>query len=193
MAVWKMATTITDPNLGGTGVNLWHGRTDATITENASLNAEMDWVKTFFTAIAALLPSPCLISYDGVATEVGTGSPRVIEGLTTWSVAASGAGLPMPPANCIVVGWKTGLATRSGRGRTFIGPLKQAVCEQNGTIASANLSTIRTAASALVTSSLAETTPPSALGVWSVKDQLLRDFTGSAVRDKFAVLRSRRD
>jgi hypothetical protein len=32
-----------------------------------------------------------------------------------------------------------------------------------------------------------------ALGVWSPTDEVLRDFTGCQVRNKFAVLRSRRD
>jgi len=193
MAIWRAQAKINDPNIGGTGVNLWHFRTDAEAFEEASAQQSMDWVKAFYTAIASLLVSPATVTWDGSAQEIATDSPRALEGLTGFTVAASGAGAGLPPANCICVGWRTELSARSGRGRTFLGTIKASAVEANGTVATASLSTVRTAASALVTSSMSESVPVGALGVWSPTDQIFRDFTGSAVRDQFAVLRSRRD
>lgn len=193
MAIWRIPIRITSAFIGGTGANVWHCRSDAGATEEASIEEAVNWVEAFYTAIATVYEGGAQILFDGVVTQVGVEDPTAIDTITPFTVVASGAGGPLPPANCIVVGWKTALATRSGRGRTFLGPLKTNTNEANGTPAAATLTTVRNAATALVASSMAETAPPSALGVWSPTDQVFRDFTGSAVRDKFAVLRSRRD
>jgi hypothetical protein len=65
------------------------------------------------------------------------------------------------------------------------------VAQADGTVNDAALAAIRAAAGNLVTSSGGFAN--GALGVWSAKGNAFHDFTSAAVRDKFAVLRSRRD
>jgi hypothetical protein len=90
-----------------------------------------------------------------------------------------------------VVGWRTASATRAGRGRTFLGPIGSGALDSDGTIKSDTLDAVRTAAQDLVADSLGFGN--GALVVYSPTHDIARDFTASAVRDQFAVLRSRRD
>ena len=91
----------------------------------------------------------------------------------------------------VVVSWRTTSASRSGRGRTFIGPLCAEAAQQDGTPTPACVNTIRDAASDLREAS--EGPLGWSLGVLSVKQGVLRDFTGEKVADRFAYLSSRRD
>jgi len=193
MPIYRLPVRIVDPVLGGDGVNIFHVRTGGGIGETATLNRAVGWLEDFYNAMVPVFSSNTDFFFDGVATEIATEAPGVNDDLDTWTTGGTGTSIPLPAANCIVVGWKTTLATRSGRGRTFLGPMASATAESNGTVTAAALSTIRTAASAMVDASTAADPDGVALGVWSPTDQLLRDFTGSTVRDKFAVLRSRRD
>jgi hypothetical protein len=121
---------------------------------------------------------------------VATAEPEFLEG-DAWSIGAGGGGNVLPPANCIVVGWRTSGGGRRGRGRTFLGPLDSILLEANGGVVDLELTAIRDAAAALVDAS--DSFNDGALGVFSPTGNLFRDFVSSAVRDQFAVLRSRRD
>jgi hypothetical protein len=96
-----------------------------------------------------------------------------------------------------VCGWRTTLAARRGRGRTFLGPLNVDAGSTDGTPSPGALSTINSAAAALIATS-SETNDwafavygQQSSGISGVK--VARDITAQNVRDVFAVLRSRRD
>jgi hypothetical protein len=123
--------------------------------------------------------------------------------LTFAPVSGSGTG-SAPQALALVVTWRTEVAARRGRGRTFVGPLAPAVVATDGTPADTARSTLATAAAALVSSS--QGFANGAIGVWGYQSaytgegdrppgqpRVLRDFTGSTIRDLFGILRSRRD
>jgi hypothetical protein len=124
---------------------------------------------------------------------------------TFAQIVSGAAAAESPQVLQVCIAWRTALAARRGMGRTFVGPLNTNVNQSDGTVAEAPLARIRNAAAALVTASTAS--GGWAWGVYGLQSpmpdppppnpedqpRVLRDFTGSAVRDKFAVLRSRRD
>jgi hypothetical protein len=192
MTVFRMVVTIDSPVLGGTGVNIWHLRNTGSAPDpDSELNGLSELVHTFYSAIANYFKGDTTIAFDGTMVEVGSAEPEGHFDLDTWSVVGGTTTDDLPPANCIVVGWRTSVATRSGRGRTFLGPLSRDTLQDNGTPQEDVRSGILAAANALISSS--EDSANGALGVWSVKQSVLRDFTGAAVTNQFAVLRSRRD
>lgn len=150
----------------------------------------------FYEVVASLLVTGTEVSFDGIWTEVMDPEPTQVEG-ETWSQEGIGGMNALPRASAICVGWRTALATRKGRGRTFLNPITWDMCQDDGTIATTPLAGIRAAAAALVEAS--DSFANGALGVYS-RDAggvppvpSFRDFTSSQVRDTFAVLRSRRD
>jgi hypothetical protein len=203
MTIFRCPINITFPGAGSPGANIWHFRTIGAIgaAENSQAAAMTLLIKNFYFALSALYPTGTTISI-GTVTEVGT-AREITPGMTT--VTGGGTGSAMQ-ALAAVVTWKTTIAARRGRGRTFVGPLSTGVVQSDGTITDANLSTIRSAATSLVSASLADGN--GAIGVYGYKDaklpgkanlrnpadeKLFRDVTGSQVRDLFGVLRSRRD
>ena len=175
---------------GSPGVNVWHGRFDSTDPISGDLEGLTTILQTFYNTLAGYFPSGMTVSWGGTATGVGADAEQEFTS-EPWSTAGAGGGNALPPMVMFNVNWRAATGGRSGRGRTFIGPLSATTAEGNGSPAGVYLADIRTAAASLVSSSLSDMN--GALGVWSRTDGLLRDFVSSSVPDKFAVLRSRRD
>lgn len=201
MALARVSVRITHPNLGGDGANVWHLRTTgADLPTSSEVEGLLGIVEDFYTAVAAIFPDTAAFIWDGTAAGVGPDEGDSFAG-TGWTVVGATAGQILPPANAIVVGWRTSTGGRMGRGRTFLGPIVPAAAQTDGTIDTAELATVRAAAAALVAAS--EGFANGALGVWSEgrsghpslpdADAAFRDFVGTVTRDLFAVLRSRRD
>jgi len=191
MAIGRIVVRLSHASLGGTGSNSWHFRSDGDFSGIGDAADDVSaTIKAFYTACASLFPDTAVISWDGTVIGVGAdeGATHAVAGFTNVGTTAGGV---MAPALAICVGWKTSSGGRSGMGRTFVGPLVPACQDTTGTIDTAKLGIIRTAALNVVSQSQAMTLH--ALGVWSPQEAVLRDFTSAAVRDKFAVLRSRRD
>lgn len=201
MAIFRVPVLITFPGAGSPGANIWHIRTVATDAagELANANALLAYLSNFYLALAAYYPNTTSIQLGTVVEE---GSQREIS--PTW-VTRTGAGTgSIAQALAIVVTWKTTIAARRGRGRTFIGPLATLAQQSDGTITDSVRTGVLNAAQALVDSSLAYGN--GAVGVWGYQDahtgddprpsgdpRVFRDFTGRTVRDLFGILRSRRD
>lgn len=187
----RMPVDITWPYGGGSpGASIFHLRAADTDPSQATLGSLIEIVREFYAAMDDLYVGSVRIRFAGLLTGVGPDRGTAVEA-DPWEVAGTANVGPLPPSNQIVVGWKTASATRSGRGRTFVGPLQYAVVDDAGSPAAPVLSVVRDAAAALVTAQATFT--EGGIGVWSTKQSLFRDFTGSTVRDTFAVLRSRRD
>jgi hypothetical protein len=192
MAIYRIPVNLNYTGAGGPGVNVWHFRTAD--PEDSVLHPEADEaleaIHQFYVALGifmavenATFPGEAVIIDP--ATNKGT-----FRNLANWSVTSSSTSM-LPPANALVVSWRTAEASRSGMGRTFVGPIKSANSETNGTPSSGMLTAFRNAAVDLVNKS--EAANLWAIGVYSRQERVLRDITGSNVRDQFAVLRSRRD
>lgn len=188
----RMPVDITWPYGGGSpGASIFHLRVpNHPDPFQEALDGLVEVVRQFYAAMDDLYVDSVRIRFGGLLTGVGPDQGTAVE-VDPWEVAGTANVGPLPPSNQIVVGWKTASATRSGRGRTFVGPLQYAVVDDAGSPAAPVLSVVRNAAAALVTAQAGIT--EGGIGVWSVKQSLFRDFTGSTVRDTFAVLRSRRD
>ena len=203
MTIFRCPVNITFPGAGSPGANIWHFRTTGSIgsVENSQANALVGYLRTFYQSLNTLMPATTSITL-GTVTEVTTA--REITP-TFAAVTGSGTGSAMQ-ALSVVVTWKTSIAARRGRGRTFLGPWATAIVQSDGTINDTSLTTIRASAAALVSSSLADGN--GAIGVWgydaaklpgkaNVRNpadaRIFRDFTSYQVRDLFGVLRSRRD
>lgn len=93
-------------------------------------------------------------------------------------------------------------------GRTFIGPLQNGTLEPNGTVATASLTVLNNAVQALVDSSTSagvlnewaigvygqeDATPGASPEIRRAEPKVLRDITDFRIKDRFSVLRSRRD
>jgi hypothetical protein len=203
MALFRVPILLTFPGAGSPGVNVWHIRTaDAALaTELGQANALIGYIRTFYDAGKSYLPSTttCIL---GTVSEIGT-SREIVPTMAQVNGLGTGSA---PQALALCVTWRTSIAARRGRGRTFFGPLSTASIQSDGTPDNTMRNTMVTAAAALVTSSLGYAN--GAVGVWgydaaklpgkaNVRDpddgKVFRDFTGSGIRDLFAVLRSRRD
>jgi hypothetical protein len=201
MAIFRVPFNITFPGAGSPGANIFHIRTAISTAPEELLeaNALVSYIRTLYTNAANYMPTGTTITLGTVSEE---GTQREI--VPTFSaVTGSGTGSSMQ-ALALVITWRTTVAARRGRGRTFIGPLATATVQADGTPADTFRATMATAAAGLVSSSMAYGN--GAIGVWGYAGakgsgtprdpndpRVFRDFTGSNVRDLFGVLRSRRD
>jgi len=203
MPIFRVPVNVAFVGAGSPGANIWHIRTVAGPggSELTQAQTMVTAIRQFYNSCQAYLPTTNVYTL-GTVTELGTG--REIS--PTWSSLSGVATGNIAQALCVVVTWKTSIAARRGRGRTFLGPLATSVQQSDGTIVDAARTGIGTAAAALVSTSL--TDGNGAVGVWGYSaaktpgkanprnpadGRELRDITGYAIRDVFGVLRSRRD
>lgn len=191
MAVWRATVVIASPYLGGVGTNTWHARTESEeLTGNSELASIASAIGTFYDNIETHFAGATTRSFDGAWHRAEDAEDGQVSTVTGFS-ETNGIGPPLPPANCLVVSWRTSSGSRSGRGRTFLGPMGTGCLQDNGTPVEAVRTQIESMAAAFITA--VNTPATSGVGVWSRKDQTLRDFTSGTVANQFAVLRSRRD
>jgi hypothetical protein len=201
MAIFRVPFNIAFLGAGSPGANIWHIRTidPSAVTELNQANTLIGYIRTFYLTCSTYMPTTATITL-GTVTEEETQREIVP---TFASVPGAGSGAMMQ-ALSVVVTWKTTIAARRGRGRTFVGPLATVVVQSDGTIVDSVRTAILGGANTLVASSMAYGN--GAVGVYGYsaakpQDQprnptdprVFRDFTGAAVRDLFGVLRSRRD
>lgn len=191
MSTYRVPIVHTYAGAGGPGLNVWHVRTTGDeVPSGSDLQALVQIIRDFYTAVAIIFPSTSVLTYGGVATTIGD-DPQYDASAPAWSVQGSGQSSTLSPLLQICVGWLTTSASRSGRGRTFLGPLSAQVQEANGTPTGTALGVVRAAALELVADSAGFAN--GAVTVYSPTQDLARDITGSATRDVFAYLSSRRD
>lgn len=189
-----MPVKITWPGAGGPGVNTWHLRTTGDeLPEGEELPGLSGLVHQFYTDLRPIFTEQTTITFEGtmsLTTDPGTttndADPWVVTGQASLSKL-------LPAAAQIVAGWQTELSSRSGKGRTFLGPLGSQILDNasDGTPSQSTVNLINDAGAALVSASSGFA--DGAVGVWSPTDNVFRDFTGIRTRKVFAVLTSRRD
>ena len=188
MATWEYAVDITWPGPGLPGVNVWHFRTESEGGDGAQ--AVVDVIEQFYVAVAAALFCVADTTWTG-AQEVVKVTDRSSTPVDTWTLTqSSGDQVYMSPV-MLVLTLATSSATKSGRGRKFIGPVGGFQGSEDGTPQAADVAALQAAGAALVSASQGLTL--SAIGVYSPTQGLFRDLTSTRVRDVFATLRSRRD
>jgi hypothetical protein len=191
MAIYRMKVGLTYGTGSTRGVNTWHFRTAGSVIDQAQIDQCVNAVSQFYLAVAGLWGSDNRAIFDGALTEVGTATPAAGVAGTAFNRQGTASGVTPGPAGvgaCIT--WRSSLATRSGRGRTFIVPLYTNAYESNGTLSAGALTTLQGAANSLVSSSKAFGN--GALGVYGGTPAQLRDFVSATVTDKVAWLSTRR-
>lgn len=190
MAIVRVPVRIDYAAAGGPGYNVWHVRLVDDDPGTWELDAALDAMVTFYDAIKSLYTTTTKI-YIGEGMIVDPlGSPEYVADDVRQVNGTTTAG-PTATLLAMVVSWRTTSATRSGRGRTFIGPLTANVGQGDGTPGDSFVTTLRNAATALVSASSGA--GGWSIGVLSTKEGVLRDVTGSTVRDRYSYLSSRRD
>lgn len=204
MAVFRVPITLTWSGVGSPGVNVWHVRCvdGPGSTVQDELQSAVGAIHTFYDSIK---------SYLAQTTVVTLGDIVKMDDSTSWtagftqinSTASAGQAAPML---CTVIGWRTSVAARRGMGRTFIGPLASAYVDTTGTPSASMITGIGTAAQTLITASLGSVNGW-AIGVWGLVNPAPpgtppagylglprehRDIIAYKIKDKFGVLRSRR-
>lgn len=177
---------------GSPGVNVWDVRTTGGDPgPSDDLQAMTDALRVFYTDLMAgdIFPGGYTASYAGVATSVGD-SPEFFTS-DAWSITESGPADVAPPIAQMILTLRTSSATRRGRGRKFIGPVRPTIVQADGTPTTVALGVLQNAGNALLAES--EEFADGAIGVFSSVDELFRDIVSVQARDYFASLRSRRD
>lgn len=192
MAIWRVPVRLTFQTGAGSGVNTFAFRTESALGEDAGISGAVEALSQFYLSVATIWGSGNRAIFDGAVTEIGTTTPRAGKSATPFNRQGTNGTAPNGPAGVgAVVTWRSTLATRRGRGRTFLVPMPSTSYETDGTLSPSTLTTLQGAATTLVNSSLSDN--GWALGVWSEADGVLRDFVTATVRDRVAFLSSRRD
>lgn len=188
--VWRMVVKTSFPGGSTAGTNTWHFQTTGTAfsTQPAAVTA----IKAFYDGIKANFGLTYKWTWDGTAAQVGQVNPTFNAPIAGWTVqGSSGGATDSGPAGVgMVVTWRSLLGSKSGRGRTFLAPLPSNFWQTDGTIVDTALTSVRTAAAALCTSSLSG--GDDAVVVWSQKNASANKFFSSTVNDRVAFLSSRR-
>lgn len=202
MTVWRVPINLTWPGAGSPGVNVWSIRTTSEVqSDEVNLQEALDELHNRYTSFCQYMPS-------GSTAQLGDVVNRDTQefGPGTWTkiTSTNGSG-QAPQALQMVISWRTALAARRGMGRTFIGPLGTNVMQSDGSISDTILTEVTGLAQGILNASTSGTNGWS-VGVWGLQNKapsgttnysalphVHRDITGFRVRDKFGILRSRRD
>lgn len=192
MPIYRAVVHIDSPDMGGHGVNVWHVRTTGAFDpDHVDANNAVGLLNDVYTAWMPLFKGSTGFSFDGLLTEIESEDPELITDLDTWTTSGGTSTDNLPPANAMVIGWRTASAGRSGRGRTFLGPLSRDCLEGDGTPSGDALDVCADGVTTLVEGQ--DGFDFGAWGIYSPKDHVCRDIVGASIKDRFAVLRSRRD
>lgn len=189
MAIIRVPVRIDYPIAGGPGVNVLHISTQPG-GQPGDLGEALDSIETMYRAMALLWASGTVITIGEGMIEDPLGAPTYLDD-DSRTVGGTGTGGSTSALLAVVAGWRTASATRSGRGRTFFGPLAKATVEEDGTVAPTPLGVMRQAVNAFVDDS--RSANGWAFGVLSTTQGTFREVTGVSVRDRLAFLSSRRD
>lgn len=180
---------------GAPGYTSWYG--EAGSDAAASAGALSTRMRAFFNSLAAFIPSgvevkvqrlyQVLEASNGVLLSEGNvaSDPAVVVGTNSGNYAGSSGA---------AINWETGTFNANGRrirGRTYLVPLGPSSLDNDGTISPALVTGLTAAGAAALggTGSLGVWTRPSAGG----SDGAFTVASTATVKDKSAVLRSRRD
>lgn len=175
---------------GSPGVNVWHIRFENASAPGGDQDAMVEAIRDFYVATRGSYPTAVNIRFNGEIHGVGDDAGNLYTA-DTWSTTGSGINGFLPPAVCTLVSWRTSSATRSGRGRTFIGPMSATILETNGTPDEGFRAGTQAAVDDLIETS--DSFANGAVGIYSRTENVFRDLVSGDVPNYFAVLRSRRD
>lgn len=188
MAIVRVPVRIEYPVDGGPGVNVLHISTQPG-GQSGDLGEALTAIQAMYTKMRENYPAGTTITLGEGMISDPLGAPTYVQD-DVRTVTGSGSAPPAPSLLAIVAGWRTQAATRQGRGRTFFGPLHKDALDADGTPEVSVLLRTRGAVQDFLDDS--QSANGWAFGVLSTKTGVFREASGVTVRDRFAVLRSRR-
>jgi hypothetical protein len=143
------------PGLTPPAVNTFYFDAD---TNPSTPQVVVDLLRDFYTSCAALFTSAhsIVIGSRVLLLSVGNPLPPVIQGgIIQRTVTGTGGPNGTPPQVALVASWRTALAGRSFRGRSYLGPLSSGVLNTNGgSFTSGTTTLVTTAGGTLITGSI---------------------------------------
>jgi hypothetical protein len=206
MAVFRMAVETTLTGMPDKAVNIWHFRAGTAISQagspvdEAAFAGAVDAIHTFYGSITGTGTNTAQILAHGAkvnataAINVETQEAHTVN-FAPMTVGGTGGKAPYSMAICI--NWYSSVASRRGRGRSYLGPLDGYMLDADGTPRDDYLTPLRAAGQRLIDASKASN--GWGIGVWGLEQagggpkapHVLRDLVGLKVNDNFAWLHSR--
>lgn len=148
--------------------------------------------ETFYSAFGAYI-------YTGLVTTLWdrvvslTDPPVIYNAGTPITINGSGPATQAAPQLAAVVSWATGLAGRSYRGRTYIGPLGSNAVQGDGHLNADFVTALQSAGADLIVDiqSIANTSEPPDLVVWSRTKSVATDILTCRVDNRVDTQRRR--
>lgn len=173
--------------VSGKSYNVFSVGSDAVVSD-ANVALILGDLNTFYTAITTHVYGTYSIG-SRILEYQPTGPPRIV------SVAAVGrtnnAASPLPAQLALCVNWRTALAGRSYRGRTFLGPLNGAANSTSGGVTGAAITAVNNACAALITAVKPRTTGSHGLIVHSDQVPTDTDITLGTTDTRMDTMRTR--
>lgn len=163
------------------------------VLTTAELNAGITRITAFYTAHASFLTSTCFWTAGTRVLELDMedpSAPPVIKGTTAGTTVAGTGGVQTINQAAICIAWRTAIAGRSYRGRTFMGVLA-ATAVAGGTMSGGLTGSVIAAGNNLITT-LAALATPLHLVVYSRKVPACPPITSCYTDAVPDVLRSRK-
>lgn len=192
MGLYRATVDLTFPVGGGRGTNTWCFRTSGGVPDADALALAQQQLEGFYNGAMLLCPNTYEARFNGEWRTIADPEPSVVQVATGFvQPGRVGAADYSAAAAMACITWRTTLANRSGRGRTFVGPIAPTSIQNDGTLTTNARQALLDAGQALI-----DAFAPAGAGafaVWSPTLQTARDFTARTVTDQVAILRSRRD
>ena len=186
MALWRIETVFTGAQAGLPGLSTFHFADP--LADN--LQEAVDATSAFWGTVRNKMSTGTTIQVASRVLDIDTDPATINEDYTTpASVQGVDATEPLPWATQGLITWRTALASRSGRGRTFV-PSPGDAQNNSGVPIGTYTSNLQAAADTLIGTGPGGTWW---FTLWSRVRGAEEIITGATARPYWAVLRSRRD
>jgi hypothetical protein len=186
VSIYRTSAIVTMAGMPDSAVNVFYLEKS---TGTADIDGAIDKLRVFYDAIKALYSTAATIRV-GDSVEIVSVTPHTPIGSTPGVVTGTNAGNPFAAGASMVVSWKTGIPGRANRGRTYLGPFADLQQDTASTWNSAKVSTVQTAAAALLTN-LAGLAAPVSLVVFHRAAGTATAVTSATARAAMASQRRR--
>lgn len=190
MAIYRVPIDLSWSGSGSPGVNVFHVDTGEG-TGAGDVPAIVALLREFYTDLVTVMGGPMTVSFAGEVVDVQN-DVRLPVPAWTLQIPSTNQYAAFPLA--LVITWRTAFATRSGLGRTFVGPLAASVDSTSGNPGATVQTLVQNAANALLADIRTATGEDGArLVVYSRLTGATAVILNGRVRNTFSILRSRRD
>lgn len=179
----------------GLGTSVFHGRTDGVATTGQAAQSLADRVRQFFFDVRGVIAPGITWTFRNEVLELDTSTGVLLDAHTVTppvSLTSTGSAANYSRAVGARVDWNTSAVVNGRRlkGRTYLVPVSGGNLDTTGTLASACIATVTTAATNYCNTGVFTEARP---GVWSKTHGIFADALSGSVDDRTSVLRSRRD